>query len=276
MNAIHSAAHAKGGAVRITKPSREESERDLLLLQKAVQSSIQGALDWEADVQVARIREDADTRLIKEKAATMERLFGGVGAQTLDLKVDWGDQFVVPAYDEWWATGSGMPWAHTDGSMMVVGADGFSASGFGIYLESDDSGIVSVSPQGLSNSSWVSFEHLPNIRSKAGAGVVVYDGTTLLVSRQPILWDVKGAGRFEGRNFKLPYGAIATPPYPGSFGTVPLAPVLAPIQPGSRLLVWFYLWHLGQNMSGRVPFLAMLSAKIPLVTVAFGKGPIVN
>jgi hypothetical protein len=158
----------------------------------------------------------------------------------------------------------------------LSGGDGFSASGFGIYLEADDSGIVAVSPQGLSNSSWASFDHLPNVRSKAGAGVVVYDGSTLLVSRQPVLWELKGAGRFDGRNFKLPYGAIATPPYPGSLGTVPLAPVLAPISPGSRLLVWFYLWHLGQNMGGREPFLAMLSAKIPMISVAFGKGPIVN
>ena len=111
-----------------------------------------------------------------------------------------------------------MPWAHIDGEMFVIGSDGFSASGFGFFVESDQDGVVSIVPQGICDSSWLSFDNVPHLRSTAGAGIVVYDGTDLLASRQPILWDVRSPGKFTSQHLGQPFGEIATPPAPGSSG----------------------------------------------------------
>jgi len=247
--------------------------RDISLLETAVAATVRDQADWDGKLDFSPAKE-IDLASIKERIASVKQLFGSP-LQTFDLQLHTGMQFLSPIYDRDWAVGNGMPWAHVEGFMAVQGSDGFSASGFGFYLEADDEGIVSIFPNGTRDGGWASFEDLPRLRSKAGAGVVVYDGSTLVLSRQPILWNVSAPTKFTGQDCSGNFGSIATPAYPGSFGTVPLAPVLAPIGPGRRLLIWFYLWHAGTNI-GDSKFVAMLGSKVPLVAVSFGKGPIVK
>ena len=91
----------------------------------------------------------------------------------------------------------------------------------------------------------------------------------------PILCDVRGPKEFAGETFKPDFGKIATPPLRGTFGTVPLSPVIAPIGPGRQLLVWFYHWHVGANMA-ETPSWPFITSEVPMVFVNFGKGPIVR
>ncbi len=256
-------------------PAKEQDAREIALLEKVVASTVQDSLDWEGEITFSAAPTHFDRESFESGSKAIRDLLAVPKQQTFDLELHPGVQLLVPKYDRWWAVGSGMPWAHLDGTMYVIGSDGFSASGFGFYLEADEEGLVGIFPIGPCNSSWACFEDSPRLRSKAGAGVVVYDGSNLVVSRQPILWDVRSPTKFTGQNHKPQFGDIATPAAPGTFGTVPLAPVLAPIRPGRPLLVWFYHWHLGLNMKD-APFFAFLSSEVPLISVTFGKGPIVK
>ena len=256
-------------------PAREGDEaRDIALLERAVAGSIRETLDWDGEIDFSSAIEfDRDS--FELQRAELDKLFTTPVHHTFNYTLWPGWQVIVPKYDRWWAVGHGMSWAHVDGKMFVIGGDGFSASGFGIYLEADEEGYVSIVPHGPCSSTWASFKHLPDLRSSAGAGAVVYDGNTLLVSRQPILCDVRGPKEFAGETFKPDFGKIATPPLRGTFETVPLSPVIAPIGPGRQLLVWFYHWHVGANMA-ETPFWPFITSEVPMVFVNFGKGPIVR
>jgi hypothetical protein len=255
-------------------PALEGDEaRDVALLERAVAASFKETLDWEGDVDLSP--REFDREAVERQKIELDRMFNTPVQRTLDYNLWPGWQTIVPIYERWWAVGTGMPWAHIDGHITVLASDGFSASGFGFYLEADEEGFVSIFPSGPCNSSWVAFKDAPRLRSRAGAGAVVYDGSTLVVSRQPMMWDVQGPKQFTSGSDKRGFGDIASPTVPGMFGPVPLAPVLAPIGPGRRLLVWFYHWHLGQNMAD-AGFLSFVASEVPMVFLNFGKGPIVR
>jgi hypothetical protein len=259
---------------RVSKCEGDEA-RDIELLQSAISRAVLETLDWEGEVEFSRATKQLERQAMEDRVMQMSRFFGVRGVPTLELQLHPGIQFIAPAYDRWWAVGSGVPFADYDGQLFVAGGDGFSAAGFGLFLEADEEGIASIYPQGQCNSSWFCTKDSPRVRSKAGAGVVVYHGANELVSRQPILWDVASPKYLTGKNYQLPFGEIMTPPAPGSFGSVPVAPVLAPIGPGRRLLVWFYHWHLGANIKDS-GFGALIYSKVPLVTVSFGKDMIIK
>lgn len=256
-------------------PALEGDEvRDIALLERAVAASVKETLDWEGDISFSPA-EKFDREKLDLQRAELGRLFNTPAHQVMEYTLWPGSQLIVPKYDRWWAVGTGIPWAHLDGHITVLANDGFSASGFGFYLEADEEGIVAIMPHGSCKSSWIAFKDAPRLRSKAGAGAVVYDGSTAVVSRQPIMWDIVGPKQFTGGGNNGAFGDIASPAVPGTFGTVPLSPVLAPIGPGRRLLVWFYHWHLGANMED-AGFLSFVASEVPMVFLNFGKGPIIK
>lgn len=207
-------------------------------------------------------------------AATLATLFGPAPV-TMELHLRPGVRFQAAPYDEGWFTGAGLFGAKQDGTMMILGGDGFSASGFGFHVSVEQDALVSFTPVGDCTGSWSALEPAPGLRSTAGAGAVVYDGAAALVTRQPVLWDVGSPGRFTAQGFAQPFGSIATPPAPMSFGPAPLAPVLAALRAKRRYLVWFYLWHVGVGMAGKA-FIATLTARVPLVSVSTGPVPVVK
>lgn len=256
-------------------PALEGDEaRDIAVLERAVATTVKEELNWDGDIDFSPT-DPALREKFGQQHVEFSKLFNSPAYHTMEYTLWPGSQMIVPKYDRWWAVGTGMPLAHLDGHMTIIASDGFSASGFGFYLEADEEGIVAIMPHGPSNSSWAAFKDAPRLRSKAGAGAVVYDGSTTLVSRQPIMWDIVGPKQFTGGGYKGAFGDIASPPVSGTFGTVPISPVLAPIGPGRRLLVWFYHWHLGANMHDAA-FLSFVASEVPIVFLNFGKGPIVN
>ncbi|WP_155264791.1 hypothetical protein [Sphingomonas segetis] len=259
--------------VRRVPALEDDRQRDIDLLQRAVAASVKEDLGWDGEIDFSP--KEVDREALERKKVELGRLLNTPVQHTFDYNLWPGWQVIVPKYEYWWAVGTGMPWAHLDGHITVFATDGFSASGFGFYLEADEEGYASIFPSGPGKSSWAAFKDAPRLRSKAGAGAVVYEGSSLLVSRQPVMWDVQGPKQFTGGGDNRAFGNIASPTFPGMFGPVPLAPVLAPIGPGRRLLVWFYHWHLGENMKDAA-FLSFVASEVPMVFVNFGKGPIVN
>jgi hypothetical protein len=273
----HSSTQLERPRVRRVPLRPKEDSAQVAAVQEFVVASIKETLDWNDKLDVSALKQQFDRKSIQARLSSVRELFGTPVQRTLKLDLRPGTQFIVPPYDLGWDTlyGDNFATAHHEGKIVVLPVgNGFVASGFGFYLEADEEGLVSIYPQGECDSNWFSLENSPGLHSRAGAGVVVYDGSTPIVSRQPRLWDVTAPTKLAGSHYLLPFGDIATPPFPGSFGPIPLAPVLAPIGPGRRLLVWFYLWHAAVNWPKS--FWAILSADIPLITTYFGKGPIVK
>lgn len=190
--------------------------------------------------------------------------------KTLDLEISGAFQLISPPYDVGWSLGAAAPLANWDGSCLIFGGDGFSASGFGIYLTTPKACMACLVPQGEFQGSWANFSYdaAPNQRTSAGSGVVVYQGDNLLVSRQPTIWNVRGMSPFAGATFHMPFADTATPPIQGSFGPIPLAPVLFEMQPGARYLVWFYVWQNNSPLGKGV--ITACSASVKLISVTTG------
>jgi hypothetical protein len=195
--------------------------------------------------------------------------------RTFDIEVHLGCQSTTPQYDRRWATGTGWPLADLDGGMFIVASDGFSSSGFGFFLTAQSDALVGIRPVGPLKGSWANLEQGSRARSKAGVGVVIYDGNSLMVSRQPILWDVNAPPQYTGQNFEMEFADVATPAAPWSFGPVPLGTTLIDVSAGRTYLIWYYLWHLGSGLADK-PFLGMLSATVPMVSICSGPEPIIH
>lgn len=232
------------------------------------------ARDWGVEVPRAATP-TGDMATLRHSAERLALLTGGPGAPVLDYRLRTGVQLLGAPYDRDWATGAGLPWSHVEGDPFVMGRDGFSAAGFGLHLSVTQEALVSIQPQGRCRSSWAALEAAPGLRSRAGAGVVVHDGTALIVSRQPVLWDLRDPAAFTGANHDLPFADVASPPLPGSFGPPRLGPVLVRMEPGRRYLVWFYTWHVGSGIAGRA-FLSFVTATVPLVTAVAGPVPVIK
>jgi hypothetical protein len=215
----------------------------------------------------AALRQDTDE--LRRAALQAAHVFQIPRYPVLNLNINPGFQLLGPPYDASWNVGSGMPFSALDGTPIVYGGDGFSASGFGVNFTSDRHMLVSVVPHGPFTGGWGNLGPSVRLRSRGGAGTAVFVNSDLLLHREPRLWDVSNPGPFTGISLDLPLAAAATPAAAGSFGPVPLAPVLFEIRPGDRCLVWFYTWLLNQGTSGQ-NFLSFAQAKVPLLTVAAG------
>lgn len=154
--------------------------------------------------------------------------------------------------------------ARYDGTVVSIGSDGEAAGGVGFYLTSPSEVDMSITPQGRYQFSWLSAVDAPGWRSFGGLGMTIYaDGSAQPVfTRQVRLWDVHGAGVLQGGTGEGDFASAASPAFPGSFGPVPLAPVVVRLQPGRRLLVWMWSWQVSNRVEGTLAFLTM---KVPAV-----------
>jgi hypothetical protein len=213
-------------------------------------------------------RGDMEADAIRRQVERLSSLFQIRRDPVLDVALSSGCQLIAPPYDVNWAVGNGSPLGRDNGRPFTSGCDGFSASGFGLFLKSERHVAVSLVPQGRFTGSWIRLDpgRDERQRSSGGTGVVIYADGSLLLSRQPKQWDISAPNQFECASFDLPFAATATPALPGSFGTIPLAPVLFEMLPGRRYLVWLYVWQLASGIDGK-NFLAFNKGVIPLISV---------
>ena len=126
-------------------------------------------------------REAFDLEHARETARFL-RLAGHAARPVRELPLPHGLQCVGPPYDRSWGTGTGWPLARLDGSMTVVGSNGFSASGIGMHLHAEDDGFVSVFPKGYAECTWVNLGDAIRLRSRAGAGAADEAGAKTLIA----------------------------------------------------------------------------------------------
>jgi hypothetical protein len=211
------------------------------------------------------------TRRQLEKHVT-EHVSVGIGkTKALDFVVKNGSRIFGPPYDREWSEGNGIAFGgRLDGKAITTPkANGFSAAGIGFYLTTNEPVLAAITPQGTYNWSWSAFENLPFARSRGGMGIAIYtDGEpNPTMSRQPLLWSLSGMTAFSGQKDSGRIADAASPAF--GFGTVPLAPALVHMVPGSRYLVWVWCWQTSQLESDDA-FIAFLSFTMPFVTIDAG------
>lgn len=207
-----------------------------------------------------------DAEALRDRALGLATMFRGNRVVDFHIPVTSGWKLIAPPYDTNWATGAGIPFSDWDGNAVTIGTEGYSASGFGLYLATDNPCLVSVVPQGIFHAFWANFGTKSALRSTGGTGAVVFAGERMLVSRQPRLWDIQSPERFASWDRERGFADTATQPGPNNFGPAPLAPVLFDMVPGQDYLVWFYIWQLNQHFDSS--FLSMSTAKVPAVSVS--------
>jgi hypothetical protein len=165
-----------------------EAAHHVGLLQRSMAALLADIPDWDGEMYFSSGK-PLDRARVEVQHASLDRLLitPAHPPQVMNYALWPGWQTLTPQYDRSWGVGTGWPLAEIDGGMLVVGSDGFSASGFGLMLESDEAGLVSIYPSGTSNSSWVSLKDLPMLRSRAGAGTVIFDGDDLVGEASDIL-----------------------------------------------------------------------------------------
>ena len=191
-------------------------------------------------------------------------------ARTFDLKIKLGDQVMAPPYDKDWSVGAGVGFlSRFDGNVYALNQRDYSAAGIGFYLSSDVPALVSIVPWGDYKWSYIAFENSPFVRSRGGMGVTVYtdSNSTPTHNNQPILWNVSGLNMLEGKTGSGRIADAASPAF--GFGSVPLAPVLISMVPGSKYLVWVWCWQVYNNNKDE-GFFAIMDFHMPLVTVSAG------
>lgn len=201
----------------------------------------------------------------------VERLSAGIGrVTTFDLTVSSGSRVFGPPYDLDWSEGNGLgALSRFDGKVITIPkANGFSAAGIGFYLTTNEPVLAAITPQGAYDWNWVAFADLPFARSRGGMGITIYTNSEPqpTMSRQPVLWSASGMTTFSGEKGSGRIADAASPAF--GLGTVPLAPALVNMVPGSRYLVWVWCWQTAQFESDG--FIAFLGFDMPFVTIDAG------
>ncbi len=213
------------------------------------------------------------TRSQFEKHA-LERFSTDAGLQRLedDITVPSGCRNFGPPYDREYNVGVAEAFGATaDGSVFTLSPyDGQSAGGIGFYLTTDEPVLASITPQGTYQWSWFNLANfLPNAWTRGGMGITIFadSDTEPTLSRQQVLWSASSLTPWSGQTAKGLIADSASPAF--GFGTVPLAPALLNMFPGSRYLVWIWCWQLA-HYAENDGFLAVLSFNMPSVTVCAG------
>ena len=189
---------------------------------------------------------------------------------TFDLTVQTGTRVFGPPYDEDWSEGNGMGvFARFDGRAFTISKNNaFSAAGIGFYLTTTETVLAAITPQGTYDWNWGAFADLPSARSRGGMGLTIFtDGQQQpTLSHQPVLWSVSGMTALSGEKGSGRIADAASPAF--GLGTVPLAPALVQMVPGSIYLVWVWSWQIARETGG--PFIAFSSFSMPFVTINAG------
>jgi hypothetical protein len=197
------------------------------------------------------------------------RSFFGGQQRFLDLTFPLGDYMLAPPYDTGWPA---LFTPHFDGKLVMIGIDGESDSGVGVFLASEVPALVSVTPIGTYKYDAVSFDnyYYPPLRSRGGFGILVYEGgsATPLRVQQATLWNIAGILQFQsitgsGRIFEVNQASAV-------FGPIPLVPITFNMQPGTQYQVWFWAWMINVFPQPGTAFLSAFSAEVPLISVSAG------
>ncbi|PSB20695.1 hypothetical protein C7B65_07310 [Phormidesmis priestleyi ULC007] len=188
--------------------------------------------------------------------------------KTFDFTVPSGTRVFGPPYDREWSEGNGFSFGgRVDGKAITIPKrNGFSAAGIGFYLTTNEPVLAAITPQGTYDWNWSAFENLPFARSRGGMGITIYTNSEPqpTMSRQPVLWSASGMTTFSGQKGSGRIAEAASPAF--GLGTVPLAPALINMVPGSRYLVWVWCWQTSQ-LEEDDAFIAFLSFSMPFVTI---------
>jgi hypothetical protein len=191
--------------------------------------------------------------------------------KTFDFTVPSGSRIFGPPYDREWAEGNGIAFGgRADGKAITIPKkNGFSAAGIGFYVTTNEPVLAAITPQGTYDWNWNAFENLPFARSRGGMGITIYTNSEPqpTLSRQPVLWSASGMTTFSGQKGSGRIADAASPAF--GLGTVPLAPALVNLVPGSRYLVWVWCWQTSQ-LEEDDAFIAFLSFSMPFVSIDAG------
>lgn len=209
----------------------------------------------------------------------LERLSVDISSpmKTFDFTVPTGSRVFGPPYDLDWAEGNGIAFGgRVDGKVNTIPTrNGFTAAGIGFYLTTNEPSLAAITPQGTYEWSWLALENLPFARSRGGMGITIYTNAEPqpTMSRQQVLWSVSGmistnsTVPWSGQNGSGRIADAASPAF--GLGTVPLAPALLNMVPGSRYLVWVWCWQTSQ-LEQDDSFIAFLGFSMPFVTINAG------
>jgi len=203
----------------------------------------------------------------------VERIRVDIGSplKAFDFTVPTGSRVFGPPYDRDWSEGNGVGvFSRFDGKAYTIPkANGFSAAGIGFYLTTNEPALAAITPQGTYDWNWSSFADLPFARSRGGMGITIYTNSEPqpTMSRQPVLWSASGMTLFSGQKGSGQIADAASPAF--GLGTVPLAPALVNMVPGSRYLVWVWCWQTSR-LEKDDGFIAFLSFFMPFVTIDAG------
>lgn len=199
-----------------------------------------------------------------------ERLLAhqATSSSVMDLRFTLGDQLQTMPYDAEWSTGAATGFQRFDGDLLTFGAEGFSACGIGIFLETEAAGMASVMPVGTWNFDVASLDNYPTLRSQGGMGMVVYESGTAqpLRHNHAVLWALNGGthmGQGLHGNGRISDITVASAP----FGPVPFAPLYFNVQANRRYEVWVWVWQQA-SLPPHAAFLAFLTAKIGLMAAS--------
>jgi len=179
-------------------------------------------------------------------------------------------RFISPPYELGWSEGIAFD-GMSDGSMITMHSQGFSAGGLGFHLSSPERMFATMTPSGHYDFNWASFEHYPGLSSTGGLGITVYKGgsPTPMVNRRTRLWRVSSplpftADRGEGFMSDLHTGDGL--PALGAFASS-LAPISVDMEAGASYLIWIWTWQVASLPREGMAFWAFLKCSVPTLLI---------
>ena len=184
-------------------------------------------------------------------------------------------RLLTPPYDADWAQGAGSPLSRLDGSMVTMGAEGFSASGFGIHLSSPQQVLATIEPVGEYDFSWSGFGDYPSLYSSGGIGITVYrtPDPAPVMNRRASLYHVQGPRQFKGDVGRGSLSDVNAGVNEPGFFRFPLTPFDLVLEANQNFLVWVWTWQVrahpqAQSGSKEAAFLSFVGCKVPMIFIS--------
>lgn len=188
--------------------------------------------------------------------------------QPIELKSN--TRIISPPYELGWSEGIGFD-GRSDGGMVTMHSQGFSAGGLGFHLSSRERMFATVTPFGHYDFNWASFEHYPGLSSTGGLGITVFKGgsPTPLVNRRTRLWRVSSPPAFtadRGEGFLSDLHTGDGLPAPRTFASL-LVPISVDMEAGAGYLIWIWTWQVASLPREGTAFWAFVKCNVPTVLV---------
>ena len=217
----------------------------------------------------ARALQKATERAYKRRADAIRKGVFVEPATAFDFTADPGWQMLAPPYDVSWGTGAGFG-DKSDGKLIVLVADGFSAAGVGVFLSVTKRSLVRFRPIAPYNDDWANIAFRGPASSKGGVGVLGYfnNDSTPFLDRRGSLWNDAqippntGNGSGSGQLADLLWGDV-----------------LVLMDPGNTYLLWTWVWGMGHMSAAddRLSLsLAQITCRVPAIVVDAGPAPVVR